>query len=197
MQVRVLQRDRAKERKAYDKVIVASTVMRKRKTEDADRKMIALAPPPDPLLCIDDDGSSAAHADETDGSGENHTLHDRDAGTDMDSVTPTLRPPPLSAALEPSAAEIAAAANATSARRLLRKRKCWLCKTPYDEVHFFYDQFCPDCAAFNYSKRQSSADLTGRVALVSHGPVMAVYTFICTYIFIFLSQWRVLYSKHV
>lgn len=167
--MRVLQRDRAKERKAYDKVIVASTVMRKRKTEDADRKMLALAPPPDPLLCIDDDGSSAAQIDETEGSEESHAPHDRDAQVDADSVSPAQQPPPLSAALEPSAAEIAAAANATSARRLLRKRKCWLCKTPYDEVHFFYDQFCPDCAAFNYSKRQSTADLTGRVALVSHG----------------------------
>ena len=56
-----------------------------------------------------------------------------------------------------------------SAGTLIRPRKCWLCKAAYTNVHHHYDQFCPECASFNYTKRQMKADLTGRVALVTGG----------------------------
>jgi NAD(P)-dependent dehydrogenase (short-subunit alcohol dehydrogenase family) len=34
-------------------------------------------------------------------------------------------------------------------------------------VHFFYHSMCPDCARLNHAKRQQTADLRGRVALVT------------------------------
>ncbi len=42
-------------------------------------------------------------------------------------------------------------------------------------VHHFYDQLCPSCAEFNYAKRTESADLRGRVALLTGGRVKIGY----------------------
>ena len=58
---------------------------------------------------------------------------------------------------------------------LPRKRPCYVCKQPFQELHFFYHQLCPDCAAFNYAKRDQSADLTGRVALLTGGRIKIGY----------------------
>src|SRR3954452_24809941 len=52
---------------------------------------------------------------------------------------------------------------------------CYVCKQHYDVVHFFYDQLCPSCAELNYFKRTESADLRGRVALLSGGRVKIGY----------------------
>ena len=50
----------------------------------------------------------------------------------------------------------------------LRKPKsCYVCKTDFTRLHFFYDALCPDCAAFNYDKRFQSAPLDGRVAVIT------------------------------
>jgi len=46
-------------------------------------------------------------------------------------------------------------------------RSCYSCKRRYRELHHFYSSFCPDCAAFNWAKRVQTADLTGRVVLVT------------------------------
>ena len=46
-------------------------------------------------------------------------------------------------------------------------RNCYTCKVEYREVHFFYDGLCASCARFNWAKRTPSADLTGRVALIT------------------------------
>jgi 3-oxoacyl-ACP reductase-like protein len=46
-------------------------------------------------------------------------------------------------------------------------RHCYTCKVRFDELHHFYDQLCPKCAALNFSRRSQSADLSGRVALVT------------------------------
>lgn len=54
-------------------------------------------------------------------------------------------------------------------------RSCYACKGRYSKLHFFYDQFCPDCAEFNYKKRQQSVDLTGKVAIVTGGRVKIGY----------------------
>jgi NAD(P)-dependent dehydrogenase (short-subunit alcohol dehydrogenase family) len=54
---------------------------------------------------------------------------------------------------------------------LTRARHCYVCKRPYDQVHPFYDCLCPACGDFNYAKRLQSADLTGRVALITGGRV--------------------------
>ena len=54
-------------------------------------------------------------------------------------------------------------------------RHCYVCKASYDQVHHFYDQLCPACAALNYRKRTELADLRGRVALLSGGRVKIGY----------------------
>jgi NAD(P)-dependent dehydrogenase (short-subunit alcohol dehydrogenase family) len=56
-------------------------------------------------------------------------------------------------------------------RHLHEPENCYVCKTPYTEVHHFYHYLCPECAAFNYGMRGLRADLTGRVALVTGGRV--------------------------
>jgi NAD(P)-dependent dehydrogenase (short-subunit alcohol dehydrogenase family) len=52
---------------------------------------------------------------------------------------------------------------------------CYVCKRDYTELHHFYDQMCPSCAAFNYAKRTETADLSGRVALLTGGRVKIGY----------------------
>ncbi len=39
--------------------------------------------------------------------------------------------------------------------------------SPYTNVHRYYDSMCRSCGDFNYAKREQSADLHGRVALVT------------------------------
>ncbi len=60
-------------------------------------------------------------------------------------------------------------------RATLEKQHCYVCKQPYAELHHFYDQLCQPCAAFNYAKRSESADLEGRVALLTGGRVKIGY----------------------
>ncbi len=55
------------------------------------------------------------------------------------------------------------------------ERHCYVCKLGYTEIHPFYDQLCPGCAEFNYAKRSETADLTGRVALLTGGRVKIGY----------------------
>src|SRR6202042_3629654 len=43
------------------------------------------------------------------------------------------------------------------------------------EIHPFYDQLCPACADFNFGKRAETADLSGRVALLTGGRVKIGY----------------------
>jgi len=52
---------------------------------------------------------------------------------------------------------------------------CYVCKKQYSLVHHFYDQLCPTCGDFNYAKRTESADLRGRVALLTGGRVKIGY----------------------
>jgi len=54
-------------------------------------------------------------------------------------------------------------------------RHCYVCKQKYTEIHHFYDQLCPSCAALNYRKRTELADLRGRVALLTGGRVKIGY----------------------
>jgi NAD(P)-dependent dehydrogenase (short-subunit alcohol dehydrogenase family) len=54
-------------------------------------------------------------------------------------------------------------------------RNCYVCKRDYTGLHHFYDQLCPSCAALNYAKRTETADLTGRVALLTGGRVKIGY----------------------
>ncbi|MEP6634360.1 MAG: SDR family NAD(P)-dependent oxidoreductase, partial [Luteimonas sp.] len=81
---------------------------------------------------------------------ENFIAHDTDCTDDMDGETQAH-----AEALEP--------------------QHCYVCKRKYSRIHHFYDQLCPDCAAFNFLKRTESADLRGRVALLTGGRVKIGY----------------------
>lgn len=52
---------------------------------------------------------------------------------------------------------------------------CYVCKQKYTQVHHFYDQLCPTCAQLNFFKRTETADLRGRVALLTGGRVKIGY----------------------
>jgi NAD(P)-dependent dehydrogenase (short-subunit alcohol dehydrogenase family) len=58
---------------------------------------------------------------------------------------------------------------------LSAERSCYVCKKRCREVHFFYDQLCSKCGDFNYAKRSQTADLSGRVALISGARVKIGY----------------------
>ncbi|WP_227254641.1 SDR family NAD(P)-dependent oxidoreductase [Frigoriglobus tundricola] len=62
-------------------------------------------------------------------------------------------------------------AGATGPRTYRRPKNCYVCKTPFTEVHGFYHQLCPSCAEFNFRKREQRADLRGRRALLSGGRI--------------------------
>ncbi len=66
-------------------------------------------------------------------------------------------------------------AAAAQARGSIEPKHCYVCKQKYSAIHFFYDQLCPACAAFNYAKRTELADLRGRVALLTGGRVKIGY----------------------
>ena len=66
-------------------------------------------------------------------------------------------------------------ADALLPREALDPRHCYVCKKKYSTIHFFYDQLCPACAALNFAKRTESADLDGRLALLTGGRVKIGY----------------------
>jgi NAD(P)-dependent dehydrogenase (short-subunit alcohol dehydrogenase family) len=55
------------------------------------------------------------------------------------------------------------------------EQHCYVCKQKYSTLHHFYDQMCPACAEFNFTKRTELADLRGRVALLTGGRVKIGY----------------------
>ncbi len=65
--------------------------------------------------------------------------------------------------------------NDEPAREVEEARTCYVCKQSYNAVHNFYDQLCPGCAEFNFRKRTETADLRGRVALLTGGRVKIGY----------------------
>ena len=62
-----------------------------------------------------------------------------------------------------------------SPREVLTPQHCYVCKQPYVEIHPFYDQLCGPCGDFNFGKRTETADLQGRVALLTGGRVKIGY----------------------
>ncbi|WCO65692.1 SDR family oxidoreductase [Iamia majanohamensis] len=85
-------------------------------------------------------------------------------------TTPNVFPPAHE--VEPAADEDEARAGH---RRVEDERHCYVCKDHYTVVHHFYDQLCPPCAARNHAKRTETADLSGRVALLTGGRVKIGY----------------------
>ena len=60
-------------------------------------------------------------------------------------------------------------------REVVEPQNCYICKQDYSTIHHFYDQLCPPCAEVNFRKRTESADLRGRVALLTGGRVKIGY----------------------
>ncbi len=60
-------------------------------------------------------------------------------------------------------------------REVIDLQHCYVCKERYVEVHPFYDQLCLSCGDFNQRKRTETADLSGRVALLTGGRVKIGY----------------------
>ncbi len=58
---------------------------------------------------------------------------------------------------------------------LNKSQACYVCKQQYTELHFHYDSMCPPCADRNWLKRTATADLSGRVALVTGARVKIGY----------------------
>ena len=59
--------------------------------------------------------------------------------------------------------------------RVVEARHCYVCKADFHELHHFYDQMCPPCAELNWRKREATADLRGRIALVTGARVKIGY----------------------
>ena len=82
-------------------------------------------------------------------------------------TTPNVLPPP--------AFEQAEVADDPEFREVIEPQNCYICKKNYSTIHHFYDQLCPACAELNYRKRTETADLRGRVALLTGGRVKIGY----------------------
>ena len=52
-------------------------------------------------------------------------------------------------------------------RELTKARACYVCKTWFTRLHFFYDSMCESCSELNYKKRFQTASLEGKVALIT------------------------------
>ncbi|MBM3974860.1 MAG: SDR family oxidoreductase [Planctomycetes bacterium] len=100
-------------------------------------------------------------------------------------LTPPALPAPVApggdidaelAALADDAPWIEAAPAASAEPRVVRdERNCYVCKTTFTELHHFYDSMCQRCGDFNFGKRQQTADLRGRVAVVTGARVKIGY----------------------
>ncbi|MCX5790787.1 MAG: SDR family oxidoreductase [Elusimicrobia bacterium] len=82
-------------------------------------------------------------------------------------ITPNLLPPPALEQQEAGQEPEPAAAH--------EGRNCYTCKKDFTRLHHFYDQLCPPCAELNFRKRTETADLRGRVALLTGGRVKIGY----------------------
>ena len=52
--------------------------------------------------------------------------------------------------------------------KLNRPKSCYICKTRYRELHNFYSELCPTCAALNYRKRTQVVDLSDRIGKLTN-----------------------------
>jgi NAD(P)-dependent dehydrogenase (short-subunit alcohol dehydrogenase family) len=89
-------------------------------------------------------------------------------------TSPNVYPPPGFVATDENR-DAATPAEERFAGVLDETQHCYICKRHYREVHHFYDQLCPECAELNFRKRTETADLRGRVALLTGGRVKIGY----------------------
>jgi NAD(P)-dependent dehydrogenase (short-subunit alcohol dehydrogenase family) len=73
------------------------------------------------------------------------------------------------------AAQAEATADVEDVPPLKVPRSCYVCKVRCTRMHTFYDQMCDECGDFNFAKRSQTADLRGRVALISGARVKIGY----------------------
>jgi len=65
--------------------------------------------------------------------------------------------------------------SAEEGPELSEPRKCYVCKAEFRRLHFFYDQMCGPCGDLNHAKRSQTAELFGRVALITGARVKIGY----------------------
>ena len=97
------------------------------------------------------------------------------AGPRLFAPAPFVPEPPESIADDDEASAALDFAVGDASRASGETHNCYVCKRDYAELHHFYDQLCPSCAALNWAKRTELADLSGRVALLTGGRVKIGY----------------------
>jgi len=85
--------------------------------------------------------------------------------TDADPDTDAAHPPDAATTLRWS----------SGPSRTMDNRHCYVCKADFRELHHFYDQMCPRCAELNWRKRTATADLRGRIVLITGARVKIGY----------------------
>ena len=65
--------------------------------------------------------------------------------------------------------------SASIEEELHKSKQCYTCKARFTKLHHFYAQLCPSCADINFEMRNFSADLTGKVALLTGARVKIGY----------------------
>jgi len=58
---------------------------------------------------------------------------------------------------------------------LRQELTCYVCKQSFSRTHRYYDSMCEACGDFNYAKREQTADVAGRYALVTGARVKIGY----------------------
>ena len=58
---------------------------------------------------------------------------------------------------------------------MTKPQRCLVCKQVFQEGHFFYRRLCGNCGELNYAKRNQTADLGGKIALVTGARVKIGY----------------------
>ena len=144
---KVLARQRFRARRDADRAVLDQTGIRALRREPVFR-----TPLPRPAMALD----APVRDDEADPWGEAEARRDE---------------PEVSEARDTDDVE----GGARAPGRVETARLCYVCKTEFHELHHFYDQMCPPCAALNFDKRHQTADLRGRVALVTGGRVKIGY----------------------
>jgi NAD(P)-dependent dehydrogenase (short-subunit alcohol dehydrogenase family) len=106
--------------------------------------------------------------------------HDREvrAGTSIRTARQAevfTAPPQIVDGSRASAGENEPLSNRPAPPELKNPRACYVCKTWFSKVHFFYDALCIECGDFNYKKRFQTAPLDGRVALITGARIKIGY----------------------
>lgn len=151
-------------RKEHDNLVLMTATSRHNKVSASDRKMAQLMSLPTTAMQLDNDdhenGDAADAVTVTSASTMSHTVVDTASSFALCTDAPHLD---------------------GSAGHLKVQRKCWLCKAQYGEVHHHYDQFCPDCARFNY--RFVRASVTHVCCeIVAHGFVFMFLLYHMSYV---------------